>query len=382
MLVQARETGQSQTRQLRVTIHSDRERLLRMLVSPLEGGGSGTLLLVVRDLTDLYHLDLPGTGRKKYDTLVGGSRAMQEVYLHIEELASSNTRVLITGESGTGKELVARAIHEHSPLAGGPFVTVNCAALPEPLLESEMFGFVRNAFTGALKDRMGRFEEAHNGTLFLDEIGDMSLTMQAKLLRALNNGEFSRVGENRVRVSNARIIAATNRNLEEALAKGAFREDLYYRLKVASIELPALRERREDIPLLVEHFLEIFNRKFRKNIQRVDEDVLELFNRYPWPGNVRELRHALEQACVIAQDSVLTPAHFRGLQGNSEKVGPENQREQATGYSPPQSPERARFLKVLEETGWNVTEASRRMGISRNTFYVKMKTLGIRRPGR
>ena len=251
--------------------------------------------------------DQDDTEDPSVDRIVGLAPVMQDVYKGIGRVAPQDVNVLITGESGTGKELVARAIYSHSRRNRKPFLPINCAAIPEPLLESELFGHERGAFTGAERRRIGKFEQADQGTIFLDEIGDMPLATQAKILRLLQDGRFERVGGNETITTNVRIITATNRKLEELVDQGAFREDLYYRLKVYAIHLPPLRDRRADLPLLVEHFRQRFNRELGKSIRSVPAEVLELLQAYPWPGNVRELQSAVKFAFVQATGDILAP---------------------------------------------------------------------------
>ena len=265
-----------------------------------QGEFSGAVM-VLRDETRIVALEQNSEERRKFHTIVGKSEPMQRVYTLIEQLADFQTTVLVRGESGTGKELVADALHYQGARSDGPLVKVNCAALPESLLESELFGHVKGAFTGAVKDKMGRFQRADSGTIFLDEIGDIPLQVQIRLLRVLQEMEFERVGDSMPVKVDVRVIAATNKDLYEKVKKGEFREDLYYRLKVVEILLPPLRERVEDIPLLVRHIIGRFNRKFDKQIRDVSPDVLEIFMNYPWPGNVRELEHALEYAFIICR---------------------------------------------------------------------------------
>ena len=238
--------------------------------------------------------------RYKFDEIVGTSGKMQDVYKIIERVANSNATVLIRGESGTGKELVARAIHFNSPRNAKPFVAVSCAALPETLLESELFGHEKGAFTGAAGQKAGRFELANQGTLFLDEIADVSLAMQVKLLRVLQERKFERVGGTKTLTMDVRLIAATNRNLEEDVAAGGFREDLYYRLQVIQVFLPPLRDRKEDIPPLVEHFVEKFNKQNGRTIKFVSPECMDLLMKYNWPGNIREVENAIERGVVLA----------------------------------------------------------------------------------
>ncbi|MCC7535713.1 MAG: sigma-54-dependent Fis family transcriptional regulator, partial [Deltaproteobacteria bacterium] len=238
--------------------------------------------------------------------LIARSSAMARVFSLVDSLSQSDATVLLTGESGTGKEVVARAIHAHSRRASGPFIAVNCAALPEQLLESELFGHVRGAFTGAVRDREGRFEAAHDGTLFLDEIGDMPVVLQAKLLRVLQERTFERVGESRGRPTNARIVAATHHDLRRAIEQGRFRDDLYYRLRVVPIELPALRARREDIEPLARHLLARIGARTGRAV-RFSPEALRTILAYDWPGNVRELENAIEYAVAVCKGQTLLP---------------------------------------------------------------------------
>jgi Nif-specific regulatory protein len=247
--------------------------------------------------------------RYRFDEIVGNSGKMQEVFKIIERVAGSNATVLIRGESGTGKELVARAVHYSSPRATKPFIAVSCAALPETLLESELFGYEKGAFTGAVSQKAGRFELANGGTLFLDEVPEISPAMQVKLLRVLQEREFERVGGTKTVRVDVRLIAATNRDLEQAVANGEFRPDLYYRLQVIQVFLPALRERREDIPALVEHFVQKFNGPNGRNVRFVSPEAMDMLMAYSWPGNVRELENAIERGVVLADPSaeLITP---------------------------------------------------------------------------
>jgi nitrogen regulation protein NR(I) len=241
------------------------------------------------------------------DRIVGLSPAMQQVYKDIGRVALQDVNVLVLGESGTGKELVARAIFSHSHRSGKPFLAINCAAIPEPLLESELFGHERGSFTSAARRRIGKFEQADHGTIFLDEIGDMTLATQAKILRLLQDGRFERVGGNETIQTDVRVIAATNQDLERAIAEGRFREDLYYRLKVFSITLPPLRQRKDDLPMLVEYFVTVYNRELRKTVRAVPDETMQCLEQYGWPGNVRELQSAIKHAFVRASGELLTP---------------------------------------------------------------------------
>lgn len=306
--------------------------------------------------------------------MIGQSQPMLELWQMIAQVAPTTATVLITGESGTGKELVASALHHKSERADGPFIKINCAALTETLLESELFGHERGAFTGADRRREGRFVQAHGGTLFLDEIGETSAAMQVKLLRALQEHEVQRVGGQETIRVDARILAATNRNLEEAVQSGMFREDLFYRLKVVELEVPPLRERQGDIPLLTSYFVDKFARQNKREVKGFTPDCMDLFNRYPWPGNVRELEHAIERGVILMRgdylDISVLPMALQRWAGLYEEVPVE---EPATL----KEAEKALILKTLEETGGNRSEAARRLEITRKTLLNKLKSYDI-----
>jgi PAS domain S-box-containing protein len=337
--------------------------VLSLSVSPLldEQEAVTGAVVVARDETRLADLERSLRDRRGLKAMVGRSRAMQEIYALIEDLAEVPSTVLVTGESGTGKELVVDALHELSPRSAGPLVKVNCSALSENLLESELFGHVRGAFTGALRDRPGRFELADGGTIFLDEIGDISAALQTRLLRVLQSREFERVGDPAPRTVDVRVVAATNRDLKRKVSDGSFREDLYYRLRVVELHLPPLRERREDIPLLVDHFLGRLSASLNKHIEGVSEAVLETFMAYGWPGNVRELEHTLEHAAILSRGSVIDVEHLP--QDVAAEAWP------ATGPGD----EESRLRDALERAGGNRSEAARLLGMSRSTFYRKLK---------
>jgi nitrogen regulation protein NR(I) len=335
------------------------------------------------------------------DRIVGTSPAMQEVYKAIGRVALLDVTVLIVGESGTGKELVARALYQHSRRADKPFLAINCAALPESLLESELFGHERGAFTGADRRRIGKFEQAHQGTLFLDEIGDMALSTQAKMLRLLQEQRFERLGGNETIQTDVRVIAATNHDLEAAVAAGQFRQDLLYRLNGFTIHLPPLRERRDDLPLLVDHFLRGFNRELNRQVRSVAPEAMRLLEAYPWPGNVRELQSTIRYALVHAAGEVLTPECLpEGLRDwnagtSAVPVG-------GTGVAPVsgfdlaghvqrllhsgetdiyrkacEAADRVILEALLRHTRGNQVQASELLGISRTTLRAKMKALGM-----
>jgi len=308
-------------------------------------------------------------------SLIGKSPQIVEVYKNLARAAMANSNVLIVGESGTGKELVARGIHDNSPRRKRPFVAVNCGALAENLLESELFGHVKGAFTGAISTKPGLFEEADGGTIFLDEIGDITPALQVKLLRVLQEGEFKPVGANEVRRVDVRVIAATHNQLDSQVKEGKFREDLYYRLKVISLELPPLRDRMGDLPDLVNHFVNRFSERANKKISHISEETMSLLFGYSWPGNVRELEHAIERAVAMTRTTVLYPEDFP----------PEimQARENGGGAASPSGPdsledvERAHILKVLEEASWNKSRAAAILGIDRKTLHRKAQRYKI-----
>jgi len=319
--------------------------------------------------------------------LIARSAAMTRIFRQVENLQASDVTVLLTGESGTGKEVLARAIHTHSNRRNGPFVAVNCAALPGELLEAELFGHVRGAFTGAVRDRAGRFELAADGTLFLDEVGDLPLHLQVKLLRVLQERTFERVGESRPRTSGARIIAATNKDLRRAVENGTFREDLYYRLRVFPVELPPLRERREDIEPLASFLLGRVGGRHGRAL-RFSPDALRAVLDYPWPGNVRELENALEYAVTVAKGHTLVPedlppevlvAHASGPRnGNAETARTEAAPTVPAGRPESQeSDEEPRIRAALEAHRWNRAQAAASLRMSRTTLWRKMRELGL-----
>ncbi|UCG44355.1 MAG: sigma-54-dependent Fis family transcriptional regulator [candidate division WOR-3 bacterium] len=318
--------------------------------------------------------------RYQFRDIVGKSRKMQELLVLLKTVAKSNSTVLIQGESGTGKELIARAIHDTSPRHKGPFVAVSCAALPETLLESELFGHVKGAFTGAVSARKGKFELADTGTLFLDEVGDTSPKTQAGLLRVLEEREFTRIGGSEATKVDVRVISATNKDLEQLVSRGQFRDDLLYRLNVVTITVPPLRERPEDIPLLAEHFLTKYSIENKKDIESFAAEALDLLMRYEWPGNVRELENVVERAVVVAMTSVIAPAELpdivTGESAPVKRAAPE-----AEGHELPlREVEKRHIMRVLHAVSWNVKEAATKLGIDRTTLYNRLKKHGIQRP--
>ncbi len=330
-------------------------------------------VMVIKDETRLNDLERDLKERQQFHKIVGQSKQMQGIYALIEDLANVPTTVLITGESGTGKELVAEAIHYSGARSNKPLVKVNCSALSENLLESELFGHVKGAFTGADRDKVGRFQKADGGTIFLDEIGDISLPMQLRLLRVLQDRVFERVGDATPVKVDVRVIAATHQDLNERVHQGKMREDLYYRLKVVDISIPPLRKRCDDIPFLINHFIEKMNIKFSKNIECVSEDVNKIFMDYSWPGNIRELEHALEHAFIICHQSTITiehlPQRFRNLPAAKIFLSEE---EKIIG--------KEKLLEALKKSGWNKSKAARLLGVNVRTIYRKLEKYDLKDP--
>ena len=312
-----------------------------------------------------------------FEQIVGKSPALDALLEQVQRVGPTSSTVLIQGETGTGKELIAHAIHNVSPRSASPYIKLNCAAIPHDLLESELFGHEKGAFTGAITQKIGRFEMADTGTLFLDEVGDIPPLLQPKLLRVLQEQEFERVGCGRTHQVNVRIVAATNRNLEEMVAGNEFRSDLYYRLNVFPILLPPLRERQEDIPALVLHFAELFGRRTGKQIRDIPVETMNAFKAYSWPGNIRELQNVVERAVILANDGVLSnplPASTRHpMTKAASQAGPVTLKDC----------ERAFIAQTLQKCGWVVggpEGAAARLGVKRTTLYERIKRLGIKRP--
>ena len=319
----------------------------------------------------------------KFDEIIGNSPALRSVLAEVERVAPTDSTVLIQGETGTGKELIARAIHNISARCGRPFVKLNCSAIPFDLLESELFGHEKGAFTGACAQKIGRFEMADTGTLFLDEIGDLPLALQPKLLRVVQEQEFERLGSGRTHHIDVRLVAATHRDLKEMVARKEFRSDLYYRLNVFPVTLPPLRERREDIPKLAWHFVEGFARRMGKRIDHIPQDILDAFTSYSWPGNVRELQNLIERA-VIRSDNGVLPNPLPITDENPVMVTPSQNTFAVTASKQTfRDSTRALILHALQATGWVIggsDGAAARLGLKRTTLYQKMKKLGISRP--
>jgi formate hydrogenlyase transcriptional activator len=346
---------------------------------------------------------------RSFEQIIGSSPALEAVLAKVVRVAATESTVLVEGETGTGKELIARAIHNLSPRCGHALIKVNCAAIPMDLLESELFGHEKGAFTGAIALKLGRFEMAHRGTLFLDEVGDIPLSLQPKLLRVLQEQEFERLGSGVTHHVDVRLVAATNRNLAEMVARGEFRSDLYYRLNVFPVELPPLRNRREDIPALVEHFVEMFSRRMRKHIDYIPSNVLEALKSYSWPGNVRELQNLIERAVIMADEGSLpdplprpTSSHICFSSGVSETQANEGQagsaqlvqeditrivketinvlndnRVLADEYARAQREQIVRALTESKGRVGGADGAAARIGISRTTLLWRMKKFGI-----
>ena len=332
-------------------------------------------VLVIRDITRLNHLEKELKERHNFHDIIGKNIRMQEIYGLLEDLSNIETTVLVTGESGTGKELIAKAIHNCGNRAFEPFIALNCSALTESLLESELFGHVKGAFTGAIKDHEGRFKAADDGTILLDEIGDISPRIQLKLLRILQEKEFERVGDSTPIKVDVRVVACTNRNLEEMVKNGQFREDLYYRLKVVEIKLPPLRERLDDVPLLVNHFCKLLNKRFKKNIEGISDEVLRAFMNYTWPGNIRELEHAVESGFIICRDHLIQLSHLPSQIKAYSKAGmPVSKKSPDEGAK--------EILLTLKKTDWNKAKAARLLGIDRTTLYRRIRKYKISTPAK
>jgi formate hydrogenlyase transcriptional activator len=324
---------------------------------------------------DIDPIDQPENSETGFEGIIGRSSRLRRVLEMVETVARGDSTVLLLGETGTGKEIIARAIHSHSPRRGRPFVKLNCAAIPTGLLESELFGHERGSFTGAIAEKIGRIELAHQGSLFLDEIGDITLELQPKLLRVLQEREFERLGSTRTQKVDVRFVAATHRDLEGMILEKLFRSDLYYRLNVFPIHVPPLRERPEDIPLLAHHFVQQATRRTRKTIDTIPSETMEALIRYPWPGNIRELENVTERAVILSPGPVLRLSP-RDL---NSRVPPD---QRADRQQTLEEVERNHILATLKETRWVLSGprgAASRLGLNRSTLYFRMKKLGITR---
>jgi formate hydrogenlyase transcriptional activator len=324
---------------------------------------------------------VPDQAERTFERIIGNSAALESVLEQVEQVAPTDSTVLIEGETGTGKELIAHALHNASQRCGRAFIKLNCAAIPLDLLESELFGHEKGAFTGAIAQKIGRFEMADKGTLFLDEVGDIPPALQPKLLRVLQEQEFERLGSGRTHKVDVRLVAATNRDLVKMVARGQFRSDLYYRLNVFPILLPTLRERREDIPVLVTHFVKMFSRRMGKQVDSIPPETMSAFQWHSWPGNIRELQNLVERAVILSRDGVLPNPLFQ------RRTGPINvsiHRPQACQLSmTSEDSDHALIVETLEQAGWVVGGphgAAAKLGLKRTTLLAKMRRLGISRP--
>jgi transcriptional regulator with GAF, ATPase, and Fis domain len=323
----------------------------------------------------------PDQAERAFERIIGNSAALESVLEQVEQVAPTDSTVLIEGETGTGKELIAHAIHNASQRCGRAFIKLNCAAIPLDLLESELFGHERGAFTGAIAQKIGRFEMADKGTLFLDEVGDIPSALQPKLLRILQEQEFERLGSGRTHKVDVRLVAATNRNLVKMVTRGQFRSDLYYRLNVFPILLPALRERREDIPALVTHFVKMFTRRMGKQVDSIPPETMAAFQWYSWPGNIRELQNLVERAVILSRDGVLpNPLHKK-----QTEFAPSTQHRFPVFPSSMtlEDSDRSLIVETLEQAGWIVggpRGAAAKLGLKRTTLLARMRRLGISRP--
>ncbi|GAX62144.1 transcriptional regulator [Candidatus Scalindua japonica] len=349
-------------------MHQTRKgQLVTLKTFPLTDGIDGCVI-VVKDETHIFNLEKELEGRQRFYNSIGKDKEMQAIYSLIENLQNIDTTVLLTGESGTGKGLIAEAIHNGGVRRQGPLIKVDCSALTETLLESELFGHVKGSFTSAISDKEGRFQKADGGTIFLDEIGDASLSVQQRLLKVIQEKEFERVGDATPIKVDVRVVAATNQNLQEEVRLKRFRKDLYYRLNIVEISIPPLRDRKADIPLLVEHFIKMFRKKINKDINELSSDVYNLFMNYEWPGNIRELQNAIEHSFIVCNKTVITvedlPKEFREIK-TTRSMG-----EKSCGHD--------RILQALEKTHWNKASAAKLLGISRRSVYNKIKEYNIR----
>ena len=320
-------------------------------------------------------------GEQTYYGLVGKGQKMNSIYSIVERVANTKATILIHGESGTGKRLIAHAIHKaDTSRCDKPFIEVSCGALPKEIIESELFGHTKGSFTGALADRKGRFEIAHGGTMLLDDIDSFSLDLQVKLLRVLQHKEFERVGDHNTMKVDVRIVATTNRDLEREVAEGRFRQDLYYRLNVISICMPPLRERREDLPLLIEHAVKMFSGENRKHIECISSQAAQILTAYDWPGNVRQLENIIERAVILDTDGIIAKDDLPDILVNRKKLvletaGEENQSTSLKGAL--KDPEKIYILKILQGVGWNKKKAAVKLGVNRTTLYNKMRKYNL-----
>jgi PAS domain S-box-containing protein len=369
------------SRDVQVAIRNKRNEVVHLLVNAAPLYDADGLIMggleTFRDVSQSQWMQEELERQYGSGAMVGACDAMKRVFEVLASLINTDTTVLILGESGTGKELAARALHFYGQRRERAFVAINCSALPEGVLESELFGHAKGAFTGAVRDHMGKFELANGGTLFLDEIAEISPAIQVKLLRVIEEREFQRVGENKTIKIDVRLITATNKDLYKKVLEGSFRDDLYYRLSVYPLHIPPLRDRREDIPLLVGHFISRFNRQMGKSIQGIGDGVFEILESYPWPGNIRELANAIEHAFVHCKGSLLHPSDFplHVAESPPQPIGPKS----STTQDRLGLVERGLILKELEAANWLKSVAARRLGMSRSTLWRKMAKYGLDR---
>jgi len=327
------------------------------------------------DISEIKNLSEHLSDIFKYENIVGRNKEIKQIITVLESVSQTDSSVLVTGESGTGKELAARAIHINSPRKTGPFIAVNCSAFVESLIESELFGHEKGSFTGAIKTKIGKFELAKGGTLFLDEIGDLSLSVQTKFLRVLESREFERVGGNKTIKVEARIIAATNKHLSEEISSGRFREDLFYRINVINIHLPPLRERMDDLPLIVNHFIELFNKKFNKAIRQFSSQAFDILMEYEWPGNIRELENVIEHCFVLCNGKIIQVECLpKRLREQKKTIITSSNAIQKNGFK---DVERELIISVLEKHNGNRSKAAKELNINPSTLWRKIKKLGI-----
>jgi len=367
---------------IRTAVEATQLGAYEILEKPLD---TDRILVMLRNVFDHLNLREENSRLRNVSTsayeIVGSSPVMRVLREKIEKVGTTPARVLITGENGTGKELVARALHRHSPRDGKPFVEVNCAAIPQELIESELFGHMKGSFTGAIADRPGKFEQANKGTLFLDEIGDMSMSAQAKVLRVLQDNVITRIGGSKAITVDVRVLAATNKNLEQEIAGGRFREDLYYRLNVVPIHVPPLREHREDIPELVEYFVSVLSEREGITPRRVAESALAKLMELDWPGNVRELRNTVERMLILATGPELTARDVDRLAGArvADDTGLGGLTALRTFEEFKEAAERAYLLSKLREFDWNVSETARAVEMPRSNLYKKIERYALTR---
>ncbi len=344
------------------------------LLKPFDPNALGVLIEKILDhqaqARENLYLKEQYKERTRFESMIGQSKAMQRIFDFIQDVAPMNSTVLILGETGTGKGLAAKAIHSNSPLSEGPFVTVNCGAIPEHLMESELFGHQKGAFTDAKETKKGRLELAHGGTLFLDEIGEISMRMQIDLLRVLEDRVFYRVGGTQPIESDFRVIAATNRDIEKSIKERKFREDLYYRLNVISFRMPSLRERKEDIPLLADHFVKRFSQETNKPIEQISREALDELMLYEWPGNVRELENAIERAVVVGKKRKIMPEDLPIFRSDQAFHPGRTLKDIEKGH----------IIQVLHDNQWNISRSAEILGIDRSTLYNKIKLYQIHKP--